>query len=529
MPLLQEVERRHALHLPAALGLAALSLTVHLNLPLLSGIHEARVLETGREMLELNDWIVPHFAGELRLEKPPLPYWASALAFLLAGEPSVAAARFVVTGLGLLMLLAAWSIARAVADRRTALLVLPVMASFLLFNTEFRKVTTDPYLAALTTAAVAGFAWAFRRRGVAGAASLATAYLFTALALLAKGPIALAFAAMGAWCVRPRDEEAAVSHGWHRHALGLLLACAPLAAWALLVVHQLPDAYALWRHEILGRVMGDLEEARGRWFYLPALLAAVSPLLLPFLAGAVRGMARREPIALWFATGMGFLMLLSSRKAAYLLPLMTPAALLTARYLSQFHEFREGRWLAWGQLTLNLLLILALFGAALAWRYHLFWGAACVGLLLLASLLGLLRNAVAARISVGGLVVSAVLITTFYGGVLQTHLPEDRTLYNLSAYINEHVPAGAALYQQGATDPRLAFYINRLPARIEDDRLHDVAPPAWLLRHAPLPPAALPGWEPVLQTQSRKGKSLHLYRRQSTPVPQSGLQTKALP
>lgn len=504
--------RRDAPYLLLALVLALLSLAVHLDLPLLSGIHEARVLETGREMLELNDWVVPHFTGEVRLEKPPLPYWTSALAYLLAGAPSVTAARLVVTALGILMLLAAWSIARAVGDRRTALLVLPVMASFLLFNTEFRKVTTDPYLAALTTASVAGFAWAFRRNGFIGAASLVLAYLFTALALLAKGPIALVFTAIGAYFVSPRDRPPA-GHAWHWHALGLVLACAPAIAWALLVMQQLPDAFALWQREVLGRVTGEIEEVRGRWFYLPVMLSAVSPLLLPFLAGGLRALRQRDPIALWFVSGMIFLMLLSSRKAAYLLPMMTPAALLTARYLSRLQDFREGRWLGWAQLLINLLLIAALFGVALAWRDHLFWGAAGVGLLLLAAMLALLRSAWSARLSVAGLVASGVLITTFYNGVLLTHLPEDRTLYNLGAYLNEHVPAQAALYHQDGMDPRLAFYINRLPRRIENERLGQAASPAWLLRHSPLPENDRSGWQAVLQTQSRKGKSLYLYRR----------------
>lgn len=512
MSLSTETTRRDSVSLLLALALATLSLVVHLNLPLLSGIHEARVLETAREMLELDNWVVPHFTGEARLEKPPLPYWTSALAYLLAGGPSVAAARLVVAALGILMLLAAWAIARAVVDRRTALFVLPVMASFLLFNTEFRKVTTDPYLAALTTAAVTGFAWAFRRGGFIGTVCLSTAYLFTALALLAKGPIALVFIGLGAFFVRPRNERPA-GHRWHGHLLGLVLACAPLAVWALLVLQHLPDAFALWRHEVVGRVTGEVEELRGRWFYLSALLSAVSPLLLPFLAGGVRGFRQRDAIALWFIAGLGFLMLLSSRKAAYLLPLLTPAALLTARYLSQLQGFREGRWLGWAQTVINLLLIAALFGAALAWRDHLFWGAAGVGLLLLAAMLGLLGSAYSARLSVPGLVASSVLITTFYNGVLLTHLPDDRTLYNLSLYLNEHVPAQAALYQQGGIDPRLAFYINRLPAPIEDDQLDSAPSPAWLLRHAPLPVGSGATWKAVLESQSLKGKNFYLYQR----------------
>lgn len=494
-----------------ALVLAALSLTAYINLPLLSGIHEARVLETGREMLELQNWVVPHFSGELRLEKPPLPYWASALAYRLAGAPSVTAARLVVAALGMLMLLAGWSIARAVGDRKTAWLVLPVMASFLLFNTEFRKVTTDPFLAAFTTAAVAGFAWSSRRPGRAGAASLALAYLFLSLALLAKGPIALAFTAMGAIILRPGKGEA-VARAWRWHALGLLLACAPIAIWALLVMQQLPDAFAIWRHEVLGRVTGDVEEFRSRWFYFPVMLSAVCPLLLPFLAGTLRGLRQRDPVALWFAVGTGFLMLLSSRKAAYLLPVMVPAALLTVQYLSRMQEYREGRWLAWAQLGINLLLIAALLGAAAAWRDHLFWGAAAAGLLLLAAMAGLLANVLRTRLPVAGLALSGLLITAFYNGVLQTHLPEERTLYNLSMYLKQHMRS-EPLYQQGDIDPRLAFYINRLPVVVEDGQLGGLPSPAWLLRYAPLPEGERQGWQAVLQTQSRKGKELYLYRR----------------
>ena len=385
------------------------------------------------------------------------------------------------------------------------------MASFLLFNTEFRKVTTDPFLAALTTAAVAGFAWAFRRGGLIGKVCLAIAYLFTALALLAKGPIALVFVGIGAIFVRPRNGRTE-HHGWYWHALGIVLACAPLAAWALLVIERLPDAFAIWRYEVMGRVTGEVEELRGRWFYLPVLLSAASPLLLPFLAAVARGLRQRDPIVLWFAAGLVFLMLLSSRKAAYLLPLMTPAALLTARYLAQLGEFREGRWLGWAQLLINLLLIAALLGAAAAWRHHLFWGAAGVACLLLAAMAVLLANALTVRVSVAVLVLSGLMITTFYNGVLQTHLPEDRTLYNLGLYLKEHAQA-ADLYRQGGIDPRLAFYINRLPTAIEDGQLGSVPSPAWLLRHAPLPEGDRQGWQEVLQTQSRKGRVLYLYRK----------------
>lgn len=502
----------HTLFVVLALVLATLSLAVHLNATVLNGIHESRVLETGREMLELDNWIVPHFSGEVRLQKPPLPYWVSALAFKAAGEPTLAAARFVVTLLGLVMLASTWLIARAMFNRRTALLVLPVMASFLLFNTEFSKATTDPYLAALVAAAIAGFAWAFRSSGKTRAIYLFLAYLFIALALLAKGPIALAFIGIGAIFVRPKATET-IRWAWRWHALGVLLSLFPILAWALLVMQQLPDAYAIWRFEVLGRITGEVEELRGRWFYLPALLMAVSPLMLPFVAGLVRSIFQRDRLVLWLLTGLFFLMLMSSRKAAYLLPLMTPAALIIARYLARLDEYKERGYILWIQLLTNLLLTAALMGAAFAWQQHLSWLAAGVGFLLLGSAAFLLRDAYLATPSLASLLISGVLITTFYNGILNASMPQDITLYNLSQYLNEHVPRETALYRQGDLDPRLAFHTDRLPVPIDATNSADVPSPAWLLTRTPLHEPARLGWSAVLQTRSRNGSGYFLYRK----------------
>jgi 4-amino-4-deoxy-L-arabinose transferase-like glycosyltransferase len=504
--------RFHTLFVVLALVLAVLSLAVHLDETVLNGIHESRVLETGREMLELDRWIVPHFAGEVRLQKPPLPYWASALAFKVAGEPTLAAARFMVTLLGLVMLASTWLIALAMFNRRTALLVLPVMASFFLFNTEFSKATTDPYLAALVTAALAGFAWAFRSTGKTWATCLMLAYLFISLALLAKGPIALAFIGIGAIFVRPKATET-MRWAWRWHALGVLLSLFPILAWALLVMQQLPDAYAIWRFEVLGRITGEVEELRGRWFYLPALLMAVSPWLLPFVAGLVRGIFKRDRLVLWSVTGLLFLMLLSSRKAAYLLPLMTPAALIIAQYLASLDEYKERRYLLWIQLLTSLLLIAALLGAAFAWQHHLSWLAAGIGLLLLISAMFLLRDAYLATPSLASLLISGILITTFYNGILNASLPQDITIYNLSQYLNAHVPRETALYRQGDLDPRLAFHTDRLPVPIDATSSAIVPSPAWLLTRTPLHEAAHMGWTAVLQTRSRNGSEYFLYRK----------------
>ena len=48
---------------------------------------EARVLETAREMLgqPWRAWLIPQLNGDLRLRKPPLPYWFAAAAYKVGG------------------------------------------------------------------------------------------------------------------------------------------------------------------------------------------------------------------------------------------------------------------------------------------------------------------------------------------------------------------------------------------------------------------------------------------------------------
>lgn len=53
-------------------------------------IQESRIAETAREMALDGDWIVPHYNGEVRLQKPPLTYWLTAASYKLFGVNELA-------------------------------------------------------------------------------------------------------------------------------------------------------------------------------------------------------------------------------------------------------------------------------------------------------------------------------------------------------------------------------------------------------------------------------------------------------
>jgi 4-amino-4-deoxy-L-arabinose transferase-like glycosyltransferase len=52
---------------------------------------EPRFAEASREMIERGDYIVPYFNNQLRLDKPPLTYWAQVASYRIFGESDFAA------------------------------------------------------------------------------------------------------------------------------------------------------------------------------------------------------------------------------------------------------------------------------------------------------------------------------------------------------------------------------------------------------------------------------------------------------
>jgi len=60
------------------------------SLPLIDR-DEPRFAEASREMIERGDYIVPYFNNQLRLDKPPLTYWAQTVSYRVFGESDFAA------------------------------------------------------------------------------------------------------------------------------------------------------------------------------------------------------------------------------------------------------------------------------------------------------------------------------------------------------------------------------------------------------------------------------------------------------
>ena len=92
-PIGNHATRSYRLSVLALAGMALLLCLYCLDGGIGMDEHECLVAEPAREMLESGDWMIPRFAGMVRLRKTPLPYWTVAAISAIGGEVTTWTAR----------------------------------------------------------------------------------------------------------------------------------------------------------------------------------------------------------------------------------------------------------------------------------------------------------------------------------------------------------------------------------------------------------------------------------------------------
>jgi 4-amino-4-deoxy-L-arabinose transferase-like glycosyltransferase len=257
----------------------------------LIGADEPRYAQVAREMLERHDWITPALGGHAWLEKPALYYWQAMLAYSVFGVSDVAA--------------------RMPAAIDATLLVIAV---YLFFRRFRRGVEGDAALITASCAGVIGYAraasmdmalaatfsigmlswWAWREN--AKRRYLALFYVFMALGMLAKGPVApfLAAAVIVLFALGARESRLVVRTFW---LPGVLLFCTIALPWYVAVQMRNPQFFRefILEHN-LARFSSDLYHHRQPfWYYLPVMALAFLPWTVFVIATLV------EPVRIWWA------------------------------------------------------------------------------------------------------------------------------------------------------------------------------------------------------------------------------------
>lgn len=313
-------------------------------------IMEARNLTTAREMLEKGNWLAPTMNGELRLEKPPLPTWAAALAMRVFGQDELAWLRLPSALAAMLLVLFLFKLTEELTDDElTPFLAAGTAAtSFYVFFLA-RDITWDIFCHAFMLGAIWQLHRGLKRSGE-DLRSFVAAGLLMGLAFLSKGPVPFFSLLLPylvgrsiAWRLAP----------FRANARPLLVAVATTlvvaAAWPAYIYLSHPELSArIAQKESTAWIHRNVRPFYQYWSFTAQTgiwaVLATAALVFPYARERIRRFADYRFLAAWVWSGVFLLSLFPEKKERYLMPVLLPLAVLTACYVRYLiAAFREGR------------------------------------------------------------------------------------------------------------------------------------------------------------------------------------------
>ena len=300
-----------------------------------------------QSIVSVNPWLIPVFQGNIRLQKPPLPYWCAATLTRL-GMPQDWAARLAPAVLAALCIPLLIEFARRTGDRASSAIIGWVWISTYIVVAEMRRAMADPYLAFFVLTATV--AWVRSVGAVGGGAggsdtagartrSIVLFWLAIALGCMSKGPVVMlhvAIALAALIVTTPRFRPVFERRALLAHLIGVGLLLLIMLPWLIVVVRTLPHAIETWRYESVGEFTDNLRNVRPWWYYGPIFAQITLPwigfVIVGTLIAASRGRRHRRgwfPL-IWIVGTVLVFSFVHMKKAAYLLPMMPAIALLGA-------------------------------------------------------------------------------------------------------------------------------------------------------------------------------------------------------
>jgi 4-amino-4-deoxy-L-arabinose transferase-like glycosyltransferase len=366
----------------------------------LLGPDEPRYAQVAREMLARHDWVTPVLYGHTWLEKPILLYWGEMLSYTVFGVsdwaariPSAVAATLLVFGTFLTV--------RRIRYQARLDAALAIASSVLVLGFA-RAAATDMLLASpFCLSLLAWFCWyqscwpqSCRDQSAASALPaihassarlwLTLFYALNALAMLAKGPIAPALAALVliAFCATQRNLPALLRT---LDPIGLTVFLAIAAPWYVLVQLRTPEFFRVFflQHNLARFGSNLYRHHQPFWYYVPVVLLAILPWTVWLIHGladactALRSQALRLPVAdkasgapaftfeiflaIWALVPIAFFSISHSKLPGYILPAIPPLLILAA--LAVHRRAARGESPRWIAIAIHAVLLAAIAAA----------------------------------------------------------------------------------------------------------------------------------------------------------------------
>jgi 4-amino-4-deoxy-L-arabinose transferase-like glycosyltransferase len=348
------------------------------NLPLIDR-DEPRFAEASREMIERGNYIVPYFNNQLRLDKPPLTYWAQVASYYIFGENDFAA-RFPSAIAAALTAMTIFAWGRRMGEEKVGWWAAIIFTLSLQTFIHAKAAVADMWLVLFVTIAHwAGYELIQGRtanvqHSTPDSEALNqtsiwwfTFYLSLALGFLAKGPIAwMPLLTASIVIIYTRDRRAVRRFKFFR---GILLTLVVVALWgipALVQTHGEFFTVGIGRH-VIGRSFSTMEGHGGSSlliyvlllpFYLLTVFISFFPwsIKLPWLvrklwrnraAGVYAPGYRANRTDVYLLSGIAVVFviftLVSTKLPHYTLPAFPLLALLLAHHLESRAANESGR------------------------------------------------------------------------------------------------------------------------------------------------------------------------------------------
>jgi 4-amino-4-deoxy-L-arabinose transferase-like glycosyltransferase len=315
----------------------------------LVGADEPRYAQVAREMMQRHDWVTPTLWGKPWLEKPPLYYWLTVIAYKGAGGVHDWAARLPSVVLTALMVFFIYFWARRFyrGMELDAALITAASAAVVGFS---RAASMDmPLTATFTAAMLSWFAWYKQRKRV----WLLAFYFSLALATLAKGPVALFLAGViiAIFVALRREWKLLLQTLWLPGPLLFLLVTLP---WYSAVQRANPEFFRQFiLQQNLARYTSDMyRHSQPLWYFIPVVALG----LVPWIAFAINAVVDaihdwrysiEQPsgeadlptfLAIWLLFPILFFSFSRSKLPGYVLPSIPAATILLAHFVRRREE-----------------------------------------------------------------------------------------------------------------------------------------------------------------------------------------------
>lgn len=305
---------------------------------------EARNFVTAREIIEKGNWLIPTMNGELRLAKPPLPTWITALFGSWFGIENVSMLRFPAAIISSLMVLLMYFFTISLNKNKIAALCNSlVLASSFYIVYMGRTGTWDIYCHSFMLGAIYLLhkAWKSERNNW---------YLFIGvgilwgLSFLSKGPVAffallIPFLVAYAWVY----DRKVILKKWQPLLLAIGIFIVISFWWPFFIsfthaeeaatIVKLESGSWMNRHVRPFYYYWNFPIQSGIW-----TLVIFSALLFPYAFKRFEAKKEYKFALIWTLTSVVLLSLIPEKKDRYLLPVLIPSALLAGQLLQHLFQ-----------------------------------------------------------------------------------------------------------------------------------------------------------------------------------------------